>query len=300
MFQKLSLLFCLLLLIGKIVLAQTGSYECYIDNIVYPSNNVLEFDILIKNTGNDTKRLYTFQMGLEFDYPGMANGGTITPTYIPGSTSALLPPAYQNLTLNTQLSPTMTGGTYRQIRLVATAIPDSIAITVPTQLTKYVSLRLTNTVPFTTGSTPNFIWSFNNASGRMRTALATYINSGTTPAPITNQNTGGTPNTNLPSNSYSYIAGPQHFITANPPAQGPTGLTVQEASKDLDFSFSPNPANNTIHFQKDAGTRVILFNLSGQMVLSTKEQRLDITSIPKGIYWLRLENQNKGKAISIQ
>jgi hypothetical protein len=55
----------------------------------------------------------------------------------------------------------------------------------------------------------------------------------------------------------------------------------------------PNPSNYKIKVEsikyKDATK--YLYNSIGQMVMSTKENVIDVSNIPKGVYYLRVENQ---------
>jgi hypothetical protein len=56
----------------------------------------------------------------------------------------------------------------------------------------------------------------------------------------------------------------------------------------------PNPASSKIvvRFQK-SDVRKELYNSVGQMVLSTKEDDIDVSKLAKGMYYLRCKNEVK-------
>ncbi|MBL7771581.1 MAG: fibronectin type III domain-containing protein [Chitinophagaceae bacterium] len=204
-----KVLMALLLVLGA-VQSYSQTYRCDMKNITYPTPNTLEFEIWLQNMGSNTYLLQSVQMGIEFNYAGMANGGTITGSFVAGSNT--LPAPQNNLTANTTVNQTS-----KQIRVTA-SIQTSSAAAAPLTSTplKYGTFRLTNTQPFTPGSAPNFIWSFLTAANRTKSAVSCWTNGATSGASITTQTDGGTPNVSNPTAPYNYIAGPQHYIESNP------------------------------------------------------------------------------------
>jgi len=204
----------LLLLTASQGFSQT--YRCDLKNITYPTPNTCEFDIYLQNTGTNTYQLQSIQMGIEFNYTGMANGGTITGSWITGSSSAMNAPQ-NDLAANTSVN-----ATSKQFRVTAKLqTTASLANFLTSTPLKYGSFRLTNTVPFTAGSKPNFIWSFLTAANRTKTAVACWVNSAGSATAITTQTDGGTPNANNLTAAYNYIAGPQHYVESNPAVPSP-------------------------------------------------------------------------------
>jgi hypothetical protein len=219
-FGKFILLIMMIFSIGQLK-AQNG-YNCTIDSIQLISPTELTFDIMVKNTGTTNLGLQTFQVGIEFDYDALAAGGTITSSWVPGSSTALLPSGFQDLSAQgaVAMGVPLTGSNYRQIRLTAkTGVGVAIAVPIPTTYARYARLKLTNTVPFPSCVAPNFIWSFVNTTGRTRTAISAFVNQATSGTPLTSQTTGGTPNAAAGNTAspFSYIGGPQHFIESNLP-----------------------------------------------------------------------------------
>jgi hypothetical protein len=55
----------------------------------------------------------------------------------------------------------------------------------------------------------------------------------------------------------------------------------------------PNPASTNFYIKSRKGKKKEMFNSVGQMVLSTKEDEIDVTKLAKGIYYLRCNNEVK-------
>jgi hypothetical protein len=157
------------------------NYNCCVKNITQTSPTTLQFDVYLEWTGSAAAKLLFLQGGLNFNYSGMANGGTITGMYLAGSADPSLPLSQQvpNWNLNSSS---------KQIRLLAAiATPASIAATIPGppgfRLGTFI---ISNTVPFTTASTPNFTWSFAQGSATTtQTKLGVYLNGATTGSEVT-------------------------------------------------------------------------------------------------------------------
>ncbi len=180
--QKVIFCFSILIFFStNNVLAQANNYYCYIENIRLTSTSTIEFDVRIEWTGSNTQKLTLFQAGINFNYAGLANGGTITGAFKPGSADPLLPGAQHAPNWNINQSS-------KQIRMLAAIVaPSTNAISIPGppgfRLGTFV---ITNTVPFSLSSSPNFAWSF--ATGTATTSItqiSAYINGATTGTNIT-------------------------------------------------------------------------------------------------------------------
>jgi hypothetical protein len=62
---------------------------------------------------------------------------------------------------------------------------------------------------------------------------------------------------------------------------------------ESDWSFYPNPANETIIIQNATGKKKVLYSALGEAILSTIKNELDVSRLPKGVYYLYCENQAK-------
>ncbi len=168
-----------------IVTVQTNqvpnSYNCYLKNITYTDSKHLEFDIWLEWTGTNANKFLTFQAGINFNYAGMANGGTITGAFVAGSADPSLPASQKAPNWNVNQ-------TSKQIRMIAAlATPVGIAVPIPAppgiRLGKF---KMTNTADFPCDSVPNFKWHFQTgSSSKTKTDIAFYIGNATTGVFIT-------------------------------------------------------------------------------------------------------------------
>ncbi len=157
------------------------NYNACVRNITQTSPTSMQFDVYMEWTGTAAAKLAFLQGGINFNYAGIANGGTITGNFVAGSADPSLPPSQQvpNWNLNA-LS--------KQIRLIAAiATPHNIAAPIPTPPGFRVgTFVLNNTVPFTPSSTPNFTWSFvSGSSSTTQLNVSAYLNGATTASSIT-------------------------------------------------------------------------------------------------------------------
>ncbi len=155
-----------------------GDYNICIKNVRQPADakNVLEFDVWMEwKNPTKTNKLLAFQAGLNFNYAGMANGGKITGAFVPGSADPSLPPP-QNAP-NWNINPTS-----KQIRMLAFIVrPSSRAVAIPPSPgIRIGTFRMTNTVPFTDNSKPNFAWHYGTGvNGKTQTKEFIYVNGST-------------------------------------------------------------------------------------------------------------------------
>ena len=178
-----SILFLLLFMIGITgkVFSQTNTYNVQLRNIVFLDCKNLEFDVWVEWTGSNTNKFQFFQAGINFNYAGLANGGTITGAFQPGSADPSLPAVQQAPNWNVNQSS-------KQIRMLsAIATPSSIAATIPPppgfRIGKF---KITNTADFPLGATPNFAYStIVGTSTTTQTKLAAYLGGATTGTDIT-------------------------------------------------------------------------------------------------------------------
>ncbi len=175
--------------------SQTNTYNEYIKNINYLDCRNMEFEIWLEWTGTNTQKFLSVQAGLEFNYAGMAAGGVITGGFVAGSADPALPAAQQSVNSNVNQ-------TSKQFRILAAiATPVTVAVVCPGppgfRIGKF---KITNTVDFANGSTPNFVWKFaTGTSSTTATKVSFYLGTATSGVDVTVQ--------------------AQHFVEGNPAAQ---------------------------------------------------------------------------------
>ena len=153
-----------------------NDYNLCVRNVHQTSPSVLELDVWLEWTGTNTQKFQFFQGGLNFNYAGIANGGTITGAFVAGSADASLPVMQKTPNWNiNQIS--------KQIRMIAAiATPSSTAAVTPAPPGfRLGTFRMTNTVPFSCNNQLNFAWSFATGTGTTtQTKEGFYLNGLTT------------------------------------------------------------------------------------------------------------------------
>ena len=172
--------FLILFFFSTNIFSQANNYNCCITNFIRTSTTQMQFDVVIEWTGTNTQKLAFFQGGVNFNYAGIANGGTITGAFKPGSADPTLPGSQQSPTWNINQSS-------KQIRFFASIVSSSIAVPIASppgfRLGTFI---MTNTVPFTTNSSPNFVWSFSTGtSSTTKTQVSVYVNGATSATDVT-------------------------------------------------------------------------------------------------------------------
>lgn len=181
-FKKIIIFnFLLLMLFSLKSFSQEENYNCYIKNIKNINEKTIEFDVFLEWTGTSSQKFTFFQAGINFNYDVMAGGGVITGIHKPGSADPSLPNAQQKLNWSINQSS-------KQIRLKTSIAMDSVAVSIPPppgfRLGTFV---MTNTVPFSKSSKPDFSWSFAPGSSTMtKTMVTVYLNGTKAPKDITN------------------------------------------------------------------------------------------------------------------
>lgn len=205
-------------------------YHSEIKNIVQPNNTTIEFDVIIYNTGVDTLYLAGYQAGIYFNYNGLANGGTITGGFVPGSSYN---PATGNQLFAPQNNPNWNiNATSHQIRLIAaiqTAKPLAAVLLPNAAPVKMGTFRMTNTVPFTTCTKPNFVWSFVPGSGLTNTSVIGWINGAVSTSSWVTQS------------SFSYTnQGPEYYVESNPNINPSISFTTFNALACNNYNWMGN------------------------------------------------------------
>lgn len=73
-----------------------------------------------------------------------------------------------------------------------------------------------------------------------------------------------------------------------------TALSTNDfEANDLKFSLYPNPANDIVSIDLENEIKTVeVYSLQGQKVLSSKEKQVNISNLSKGIYMVRVEDEN--------
>jgi len=101
---------------------------------------------------------------------------------------------------------------------------------------------------------------------------------------------------NLCSGNYTIIAKDssgnygESLLIIPPPSVACVGIKEIEQKKGI--NFYPNPTSGILHFKSETSKNLIeIFNSLGEIVFSTLySETIDISSIPKGIYFLTIQN----------
>ena len=70
------------------------------------------------------------------------------------------------------------------------------------------------------------------------------------------------------------------------------------------FTIKPNPASDVLFVENTAGTssNVSVYSITGALVMSERfenEVRLDVASLPRGMYIVRMENGQEEKVVRV-
>jgi hypothetical protein len=265
-------------------------FTCTIKNINQPknTNNVIEFDVYVQNTGKQTLKFQSLQAGINFNYEALANGGVITGQFVKNSADRSLPSNQQNP--NWVISPET-----KQIRLLA-AIQTSpaLATTIPAQGLKLGTYRLTNTHAFASVK-PNFEWSFVTANGKTKSAFLAYVDNKTSGQSLTTQKTFSFEN-----------QGPEYFVESNPTINKPADqTTVTAAVTNNDIKVYPNPVTEfvKVDFTANQTENVVLkvIDNNGRLVKQIQEEvstgtttlSIEMKDLANGTYVLQVYQSGK-------
>lgn len=217
--MKSLMLFALIMLTVLQSKAQENYYNLYIANDVQTAANVLEFDVYLKDMDpSQIFELSSMQLGIYVD-SAIRNGGVYVPTMVPGTSefNAIQTPISGNFSYLASLGVKVTPRT--------TSPGNGTIISKINNGSRMCRIRLTNTVPFATGSHANLAFSFINPPTSWPTKVNLYINGSSVFAPGSSSNC-----TNISSNT-----------VLNPIPAAPTG----SASQSFCVNISPTIAQLT-------------------------------------------------------
>jgi hypothetical protein len=85
---------------------------------------------------------------------------------------------------------------------------------------------------------------------------------------------------------------------------GPCATNVGISEELTSFTVKPNPASDVLFVENTAGTssNVSVYSITGALVMSERfenEVRLDVASLPRGMYIVRMENGQEEKVVRV-
>lgn len=286
--MKKIILFSLLVLAGTSLFA--NSFTCTIKNINQPKNtdNVLEFDVYVYNTGKETIKFQSLQAGINFNYDGLANGGVITGQFVKNSADRTLLANQQNpnWTVNQET---------KQIRLLAAIQTSSnMAATIPVEGLKVGTFRLTNTKPFASVS-PNLEWSFITANGKTKSTLTAFVDTKKNGQSLATQK------------AFSYEKqGPEFFVESNSVLNNkPSDNTTVAVAVQDDIKVYPNPVTEFVKVDlsvvKNENVTLKIMDNNGRIVKQIQEEvsagattlSIDVKDLANGSYVLQVLKSGK-------
>jgi len=257
--------------------SQKPTYTCTLTNDVLTSENVYEFDIYLLRTGTDPFEFSGIEFGIFYN-DQIKNGGTLTVSYVPGSTDeAIVTSGQQNKVFNT--------ATPGLIKIAAKLAPGrhgtGAIISGQAPGTRVGRLRLTNSVPFSPLK-PDITLNFNNKP--YATLIGAYV---------------GVINTD--------ITDPKNFIIAlrNPVLSGTD--SEKELPKNFELNLyhaSPSTTNATVSYTlpNESDVKLLVYNSIGEKVRELVnsiqkagyyEVTFDAKTLPDGVYFFTIKASSK-------
>ncbi len=168
------LVFLTVVLISKVFFLSAQSITTTLQSCSFTANT-LDFDIIITNVTNNSANNFILQSGaygVDFNHPGIYNGGTISIAFLPG-TSQLNSTQSNFDSINTFVS-NVTNSIRINAQVVlnsnnGTPMPPGVPI-------KVGSFRLTNTVNWTADSLAEFSFVLAQTMNKTRTKYTIYLN----------------------------------------------------------------------------------------------------------------------------
>jgi Secretion system C-terminal sorting domain len=114
-----------------------------------------------------------------------------------------------------------------------------------------------------------------------------------------------------PNEEWNYTYYPGDTLVRQKIIKGPTGLIANRETYEycgiptltpttelqtLDFKIYPNPTNQVLNIempQNTEGPSVEIFNAMGNVVLKTKQLNVDVSALPKGIYFVQIKTKDR-------
>jgi hypothetical protein len=252
---KVVLIFALFLSTTFNVFAE-GNYTCKLKNITQTNANTLVFDLWMEWTGNaPEQQFHSLQAGINFDYNAIVNGGQLTGSYVSGSSFSGFASSQKNYSCKIDENS-------HQFRIAAAFTNASNAVTITRgNGIKIGTFKITNTVPFTANSRPNFSWSFQLVGNTTtRTMVSTY-----------NQSKLGK----------DITVNAQHIVEGNPelnPAVIGTPLSDNIVKNNAKAIVSASINENNISVYPNPTSDVINIDVTGTEAQNTTVKVLDINS----------------------
>ena len=72
---------------------------------------------------------------------------------------------------------------------------------------------------------------------------------------------------------------------------------LSEAKQELKFDFYPNPTSSKIFLQGIDHAEKQILDINGRLLITTKENEIDLSQFSQGIYILKVKNDKNSVAI---
>lgn len=269
---------------------KTSELQVCMKNLIQTSPSEIQFELWISdNTQNgDTYQFQSIQAGIDFDYAAISNGGTLTTSMVKSNPS--LPttqktqiPNWGGTTKNLQPST----GHWRIAALVN--LDKATAPIINANGFWYATYKITNSVPFTANSNPNFVFNLSSARAKTRTAVTAFVNSESLSKPFASELTTG---------NVLLTCTPSIVLNAKPSAT----IDIQ---KSTEVKLYPNPV--TDHLQilftsvESANTIIRISDMNGRLLKEIQTQafegsnnlRIEMDDYAAGTYQVQIaQNDN--------
>jgi hypothetical protein len=300
--QKMFLFIALFAFTGAT--AKNYSYQLYVANQVQVSPTVFQFDVFVLNTSTPSGtqlEMAGVQFGIGFD-ASIANGGQLSASVIQGTSELNSFEAPNTVMISNELI-TVDGIANRYFNCAGRIPPGAGHGTVISGMfsncnhpgTRVGTFRLTNTVPFSSNSTPRMVFSERTGKGCTMTALTAYrttSSGGTENFPVTG--------THVNYNSANNCA---HPVVLN----GPNTSFISNDADGGVASIYPNPTHDQVFLELPAHATPSIYHLfitdnAGNTVYTNEELKDMITPInvadyARGFYLLNLVDKDGNKTV---
>ncbi|MEZ5045408.1 MAG: T9SS type A sorting domain-containing protein [Chitinophagaceae bacterium] len=291
-FKLLSILIAFVAFTSQQVFAQSKKINAIMKNISLVAPNEIQFDLYLENASTDgtTLSLNGFQIGIDFDFEALSNGGTLSTNVV--KYNPLLPTSFlqDNRQPNWGAKIRNFTPTTGHWRVSANTISKADAPVITKEGLWYGTYSITNSTSFNKDAIYNFEWFVGAKQGRTKTAVAAFEGTSTLGKPFTSPATDG-----------------RELTLKVEKKAGPA--SIDEQVNNGGFSLYPSPAYNkitlNINADKNESTTFDIIDMQGKLVKSfpltvkqdSKEYSFDISALAAGAYTAQVPLN--GKTLSV-
>ena len=97
--------------------------------------------------------------------------------------------------------------------------------------------------------------------------------------------------------SYGFNANMEYFYGIEAEMSYVDLTSVNENAQAVSFEVYPVPAENEIQIQAEGFQKAEIFTLTGQMLMESEQNTIDVSSLATGIYMLKVYDQTGSSAM---